>query len=261
MANKTDLRTLQLIKKKAVAGGGGAVTSVNGNVGVVVLATDDISDGGQVNKYVTAADLVDLGNLSGTNTGDQTSIVGITGTLAQFNTALTGADFATGGGTASGTNTGDQTSIVGITGTKAQFDTAVTDGNIQYVGDAPTSHTHPQSDITSLVSDLAAKQPLDASLTAYAALTTAANQIIYYTAADTPVVTTISTLGRNLIDDGNTGSMHTTLALDTLTLDYFANPTASLDFAQQQTLQFVIENRTSDPGSPVTGQMWLRTDL
>jgi hypothetical protein len=32
----------------------------------------------------------------------------------------------------SGTNTGDQTSIVGITGTKAQFDTAVTDGNFLY---------------------------------------------------------------------------------------------------------------------------------
>ncbi len=35
-------------------------------------------------------------------------------------------------GNTSGTNTGDQTSIVGITGTKAQFDTAVTDGNIVY---------------------------------------------------------------------------------------------------------------------------------
>jgi len=80
----------------------------------------------------------DLG-LSGTNSGDQTSIVGITGSLAEFNTALTGADFASGGGTvtgaSSGTNTGDQTSIVGITGTKAQFDTAVTDGNFLYTGD------------------------------------------------------------------------------------------------------------------------------
>jgi len=38
-------------------------------------------------------------------------------------------------GNTSGTNTGDQTSIVGITGTKAQFDTAVTDGNILFVGD------------------------------------------------------------------------------------------------------------------------------
>jgi hypothetical protein len=61
-------------------------------------------------------------------------------------------------GNTSGTNTGDQTSIVGITGTKAQFDTAVSDGNIMYIGDAPTAHTHPQSDVTNLTTDLAAKQ-------------------------------------------------------------------------------------------------------
>lgn len=35
----------------------------------------------------------------------------------------------------SGTNTGDQTTIAGITGTKAQFNTACTDGNFLYVGD------------------------------------------------------------------------------------------------------------------------------
>jgi hypothetical protein len=39
----------------------------------------------------------------------------------------------------SGVNTGDQTSIVGITGTKAQFDTSCTDGNFLYVGDVVTS--------------------------------------------------------------------------------------------------------------------------
>ena len=47
-------------------------------------------------------------------------------------------------GTNSGTNTGDQTSIVGITGTMAQFDTAVTDGNFVYQGQAlgtPSSGT------------------------------------------------------------------------------------------------------------------------
>lgn len=38
-------------------------------------------------------------------------------------------------GNTSGTNSGDQTSIVGITGTKAEFDTAVSDGNFLYVGD------------------------------------------------------------------------------------------------------------------------------
>lgn len=53
-------------------------------------------------------------------------------------------------GNLSGVNTGDQTSIVGITGTKAQFDTAVTDGNFMYIGDAPTSHTHTFSDISSI---------------------------------------------------------------------------------------------------------------
>jgi hypothetical protein len=101
----------------------------------VAATTADINDSSN-RRYVTDAQLVVIGNTSGTNTGNQTSIVGITGSLAEFNTALTGADFATGGGTvtgaSSGTNTGDQTSIVGITGTKAQFNTAVTDGDIVY---------------------------------------------------------------------------------------------------------------------------------
>lgn len=52
-------------------GGGGAVDSVNGQTGVVVLDTDDVSDTGATNKYVTAAEKTKLSNLSGTNTGDQ----------------------------------------------------------------------------------------------------------------------------------------------------------------------------------------------
>jgi hypothetical protein len=43
-------------------------------------------------------------SLSGTNTGDQSSIVGITGTTAQFNTALTDNDFATLAGSETLTN-------------------------------------------------------------------------------------------------------------------------------------------------------------
>jgi hypothetical protein len=45
------------------------------------------------------------------------------------------------------------------------------------------------------------------------------------------------------------------------TLDTFADPVAAVGFNGQQALAFVIENRTSDPGSPVTGQIWIRTDL
>lgn len=50
-------------------GGSGAVDSVNGQTGVVVLDTSDIADTSN-KRYVTDADLVDIGNLSGTNTGD-----------------------------------------------------------------------------------------------------------------------------------------------------------------------------------------------
>jgi hypothetical protein len=54
-------------------------------------------------------------------------------------TSINGATITSGtlNGSVTGTNTGDQTSIVGISGTKAQFDTAVTDGDFLYVGDAP----------------------------------------------------------------------------------------------------------------------------
>jgi len=52
------------------------------------------------------------------------------------------------------------------------------------IGAAPTSHTHAQADITSLVSDLAARQPLDSDLTSIAALTTTAYGRALLTLAD-----------------------------------------------------------------------------
>lgn len=150
-------------------------------------------------------DGVDIAALASANTGDQTTIVGISGTRSQFDTAVTDGDIvyigdsisidgATSGaatiavqavagtptltlptttgtialtsditGTNSGTNTGDQTSIVGITGTKAQFDTAVTDGNFMYTGDAPTSHTHTLSDVTDVTATFGELNLLDLS--------------------------------------------------------------------------------------------------
>lgn len=80
----------------------GVVTSSDGTDATLTLAT------GTNAGLLTPAHFTLLGNTSNSNTGDQTSIVGITGTLTEFNTALTGADFATGGGTATGSNTGDQ---------------------------------------------------------------------------------------------------------------------------------------------------------
>ncbi len=62
----------------------------------------------------------------------------VTGAIT-VTTTVDGRDIATDGTKLDGIETAataDQTSIVGITGTKAQFDTAVTDGSIAYVGGA-----------------------------------------------------------------------------------------------------------------------------
>lgn len=85
-----------------------------------------------------------------------TDITGL-GTLSTQSGTFSG----THSGTSSGTNTGDQTSIVGITGTKAQFDTAVTDGNIMYIGDAPTAHTQTLSTISDVTITAANLNSLD----------------------------------------------------------------------------------------------------
>jgi hypothetical protein len=52
------------------SGGSGAVDSVNGQTGTVVLDTDDIADTA-TNRYTNDTDITRLANTSGTNTGDQ----------------------------------------------------------------------------------------------------------------------------------------------------------------------------------------------
>lgn len=68
---------------------------------------------------------------------------------------------------------------------------------------------------------------------------------------------------RTLLDDADAATARTTLGAmaSTTTLDAIPVAVASVDFNQQQAVDFVIENRTSDPVSPVDGQIWLRTDL
>jgi hypothetical protein len=110
-----------------VAGGGDVVGPASSGADKVVLF-----DG------LTGKLLKDSGlTLSGSNTGDQTSIVGISGTIAQFNTACSDADFATGGGTvtgtSSGTNTGDdKTAVTGLLKGNGTTISAASDGTDYY---------------------------------------------------------------------------------------------------------------------------------
>ena len=87
--------------------------------------------------FATVATSGAYSDLSGTPTAssyNHDDLANISGTVGEYNHP-TDAQMVVLGNT-SGTNTGDQTSIVGITGTKAQFDTAVTDGNFAYSGGA-----------------------------------------------------------------------------------------------------------------------------
>lgn len=80
-----------------------------------------MTDERKVNAHTNVGNVADGDVLLGERVSGTTVLVTMDGVTRLANT--------------SGTNTGDQTSIVGITGNKAEFDNAVTDGNFLYVGD------------------------------------------------------------------------------------------------------------------------------
>ena len=64
---------------------------------------------------------------------------------------------------------------------------------------------------TTVTNALAQKQPLDATLTAIAALTTAADKLIYATGSDAFATTTLSAFMRTLLDDADAATARNTL--------------------------------------------------
>ena len=89
----------------------------------------------------------------------------------------------------------------------------VPDGNI--TESSVTQHEAALTITESQISDLGSYQPSDAGLTSIAGLTTAADKMIYTTAADTYAVTTLTSAGRALLDDADAVAQRTTLGLGT----------------------------------------------
>ena len=83
-------------------------------------------------------------------------------------------------------------------------------------------------------------QGLDATLTALAGVTTAANQLIYATASDTFATSSLTAFGRSLIDDADASAGRTTLGLGTI---------ATQDASNVNITGGAIDNITFDGGT------------
>ncbi len=97
-------------------------------------------------------------------------------------------------------------------------------------------------------------QTADAGLSAEQALSSLATGVVKVTTGTGVLSTAVANTDYAAAAHA---SRHKNGGADELLLHELGEPTASVEFAQQQALQFVIENRANDPVSPVSGQLWL----
>ena len=201
--------------------GGGDVTSVNSQTGVVVLDTDDISDSGATNKYVTSAEKTKLSNLSGVNTGDQNL-------TPYFNKTTDDSDDITEGSTklfltssertklsnTSGTNTGDQT-LAGLGGVPT---TRTVNGNAlssnvtldqDDIGDGTTYKQYSATEKTKLSGIEALAEVNNISDANATDLTDAGDSSLHYHSSDRNRSNHTGTQTADTITDGTTNKVYT----------------------------------------------------
>lgn len=119
------------------------------------FSQDNMVDG-TTNKNYTAAEKTKLAAITGTNTGDQTNITGNAGSATKLQTArlINGVSFD---GTANIT-VADSTKVPTtrtVNGKALSANISLTNTD---VGAAATAHTHAETDVTGLTTDLASKQ-------------------------------------------------------------------------------------------------------
>ena len=200
--------------------------------------TADIADSSN-KRYVTDAQLTVIGNTSGTNTGDQTSVTGNAGTVTVADAAADTTTWVLLGRSQTG-NIAPATDAGLTYNASTNALTATTfvgalNGNADTVTGFSGTHSGTSSGTNTGDQDLSVLQPKDATLTALAALTIAADTLTIGTGADafsqtsfaantfpakastgSLVAKTITDFGLSLVDDATASDARTTLGLGTL---------------------------------------------
>jgi hypothetical protein len=150
-------------------------------------------------------------------------------------TVLTGAQSATDDKIVIFDATADETKAI----TRVELGKGIV-GDLPYTPAGGISATTVPTAIAELDTE---KQPVDAGLTSIAGLTTAANKMIYTTAADTYAVTDLTAAGRALLDDANNTAQRVTLGLEIgVDVQAYDVDTAKLDVVQTFTAQQTLSS-------------------
>lgn len=116
-------------------------------------------------------------------------------------------------------------------------------------------------DVSGLQTALNARQPLDGTLTAFAAITFAADTLAYGTGADAFSTTILTSFGRSILDDANAAAVRTTMGLGNVdnTTD-LGKPVSTAQAAAIAVVQADVdahEANTSNPHSVTKSQVGL----
>lgn len=95
------------------------------------------------------------------------------------------------------------------------------------IGNSPAGNISATT-VQSAINELdAEKQPLDAALTALAALATVADRLIYATGSDAFALTTLTVFARSLLDDPDAGTALNTLGVASAVSTWLSSPTSA----------------------------------
>jgi len=195
---------------------GGTVTSVavTGSDGIEVDSGSPVTTSGTIALGINSTTLsthLGLGSLATQSTITESQI-------SDLQTYLTASSTAT--LTNKSGNISQWTNDSGyLTAEVNDLSAAVTWANVPDANITQSSVTQHQTALSiteSQISDFGSYQTSDAGLTSIAGLTTAADKMIYTTAADTYAVTALTTAGRALLDDADSAAQRTTLGLGSI---------------------------------------------